>query len=540
MEAKETDSAERMVKIEREVEFNVPEDSGKALGNFSMSEMEVKWETVEDFENLNAAENSSVALKENGERKTHEEILKTNGTEKLNDCKWEVERELNKDLEYANTSKGLMLEYVDQEEDEVLEGTDDTGNLRVKVQWESIEDFESANTSGYSVPCEKEVKQEEYECDEYTVDRENLFEEEVKQEEVQAIEEADGTKEATVMYEEDAEESSRNRELEEKKIRKKKLREKRREKEKRLRMLKEKRREKKRKRELQRQAAISNKNLQLYCCFVCNKMFIDEETMRQHVLKKHIGYEKEYIFKCSKCYRRFKYQQHLRRHDRTHSDAEFTCFLCKREFREETSLRIHLSKVHNRSLDGSKLSKSIKCKCGQKFGLNEELSRHRYYCNNRENIAEQRRKAREEKLEATTSSSVSSTRSVSSCFDTASTPSVADTSVRPIKDKSCPFCFHVFASMQSRRRHIEQIHPERLHEIEVDQHLYIKINSPALPYVCELCAKAFSTHASLSVHKRRIHEDLNNHACTVCDKRYPLPSELKKHMKRVHSLEMET
>ncbi|KAJ1352527.1 hypothetical protein KIN20_008896 [Parelaphostrongylus tenuis] len=60
--------------------------------------------------------------------------------------------------------------------------------------------------------------------------------------------------------------------------------------------------------------------------------------------------------------------------------------------------------------------------------------------------------------------------------------------------------------MELRKRHIRHIHPERLHDVEVDQHLYIKVTLPSLPCVYELCAKTFASHPSLSTHKRRKHE----------------------------------
>ncbi|ETN77672.1 zinc finger, C2H2 type [Necator americanus] len=105
---------------------------------------------------------------------------------------------------------------------------------------------------------------------------------------------------------------------------------------------------------------------------------------------------------------------------------------------------------------------------------------------------------------------------------------------RPVKDKSCPICFLVFASMQSRRRHIERKHPTKLGSDEVERLSYIKAQSPALPYACELCSKALASNSSLSLHRRRMHENKKDYGCLTCGKRYPLASELRKHIKRVH------
>ncbi|KJH52917.1 zinc finger, C2H2 type [Dictyocaulus viviparus] len=306
------------------------------------------------------------------------------------------------------------------------------------------------------------------------------IEEELRLEEAEEIKSAAAIEMLMKEIENGAENSDEVRHLEEEK----KIRDK---------MVKEKRREKEHLRELRRQIAMENNSLQVFCCFVCSKVFTEEEVMRQHVSEKHLAFKKEYSHKCSKCYRRFHTW-------------------------EEISLKIHMSKVHQLSIDGKRISKNYRCECGKTFGLQEELKRHRYYCGAKDKIAEKRRKARQE-LDAM--STISGAPSVSSNSDAGSTPSLLSTSGRPVKDKSCPFCFLVCASMQSRRRHIERKHPEALAEV-------------SLPYVCEMCYKTFATHASLSTHKKRVHENKNIYECSACSRRYPLASELRKHIRRVH------
>ncbi|KAK6045442.1 zinc finger, C2H2 type [Cooperia oncophora] len=93
--------------------------------------------------------------------------------------------------------------------------------------------------------------------------------------------------------------------------------------------------------------------------------------------------------------------------------------------------------------------------------------------------------------------------------------------------------------MQSRRRHIERKHPEKLNDLEVDTHGYVKVVTPALPYACDICSKTFASHASMITHKKRIHENKNNHECTTCGRSYPLASELRKHIKRVHEKDLD-
>ncbi|KAK5977455.1 hypothetical protein GCK32_006112 [Trichostrongylus colubriformis] len=217
--------------------------------------------------------------------------------------------------------------------------------------------------------------------------------------------------------------------------------------------------EKQRIMELKREMAIANKKTELFCCFVCCKVFLDEEMMRQHVSEKHLASKK----------------------------------------------------------------------------------RHKYYCGARQQIAERRRKAREELDAMSSITSVSSPPGsvISTSSGAASTISIGSASGRPVKDKSCPFCFLVCASMQSRRRHIERKHPEKINDPKVDEIGYVKVVSPALPYACNICSKTFASHASMSTHKKRIHENMNMHECSTCGRSYPLASELRKHIKRVHEKDLE-
>ncbi|CAJ0594411.1 unnamed protein product [Cylicocyclus nassatus] len=286
---------------------------------------------------------------------------------------------------------------------------------------------------------------------------------------------------------------------------------------------------------IRRELAIANREREFFCCFVCSRVFTDEEAMRQHVSEKHLAAKKNFNLKCPHCYLRFTEKRLLTKHMKFHKDASFTCEVCKFQFKEHLSLKVHMSRAHGLSLDGTEIVKKHECKCGQKFGLMEELKRHRYYCDNRESITEKRRIARQE-LDAMSVISSPAPSTISSCSESTSGISIGSTSGRPVKDKSCPFCFLVCASMQSRRRHIERKHPEKLGEEEVEIHSYIKVHSPALPFACPLCAKTFSNHASLSRHKKRIHENIKDFVCSTCGKSYPIPSELRKHMKRVHNI----
>ncbi|VDO42574.1 unnamed protein product [Haemonchus placei] len=310
-----------------------------------------------------------------------------------------------------------------------------------------------ADHSYRNVDCGSRVEDEDQDIQKFYYMTEDSFEdviakleEEIRKEEEEAKEKVAATDEIIKEMEKDAKNFIHVRELMKKRDKHNKV-------------AAEVKEEKNRIIEMKRQLAIANRNTAMFCCFVCSKVFLDEEQMRQHVSEQHLASKK----------------------------------------------------------------------------------RHKYYCGAKEQIAERRRRAREEldAMSSVTSMSSPPRSVISSSSGAASTLSIGSASGRPVKDKSCPFCFLVCASMQSRRRHIERKHPEKLSDPKVDEYDYVKVLSPALPYACNICSKTFASHASLNTHKKRIHENVNVHECAVCGKSYPLPSELRKHMRRVHEKNFE-
>ncbi|CAG9530701.1 unnamed protein product [Cercopithifilaria johnstoni] len=250
---------------------------------------------------------------------------------------------------------------------------------------------------------------------------------------------------------------------------------------------------------------------QMFVCFACGRVFDDEIAMRNHVNEIHLS-NRNYIFKCRYCYRRFKLKHHLQRHERIHDlSLVHICNRCSSSFRKFESLVAHRSRAHGIDENGEKIiNLKYNCnKCKQKFGTFIELNRHKYFCLN-----ESRSKQQKKTSCASPSSSTSSIFSLSS---------------RPKVDKTCRICNKKFASRQSLIRHIGRIHPEeRIDKIKQ----YEVVQSPDLPFACNICSKRFTTRTLMLVHRKR-HEG-RHFACELCGKTYPLASELRKHIKRVH------
>ncbi|VDO56225.1 unnamed protein product [Onchocerca flexuosa] len=114
----------------------------------------------------------------------------------------------------------------------------------------------------------------------------------------------------------------------------------------------------------------------MFVCFACGRVFDDEITMRNHVNEIHLS-NKDYIFKCRYCYRRFKLKHHLQRHEHTHDlSLVHVCNRCSSSFRNFESLVAHKSRAHGIDENGEKiLNLKYNCnKCKQKFGTFIEIN----------------------------------------------------------------------------------------------------------------------------------------------------------------------
>ncbi|MCP9261192.1 hypothetical protein DINM_004448 [Dirofilaria immitis] len=237
--------------------------------------------------------------------------------------------------------------------------------------------------------------------------------------------------------------------------------------------------------------AKNTQDYQMFICFACGRVFDDEITMRNHINEIHLS-NKDYIFKCHYCYRRFKLKHHLQRHQRTHDlSLVHVCNRCSSSFRNFESLVAHKSRAHGIDENDEKiLNLKYNCnKCKQKFGTFIELSRHKYFCLNESRIKQQKK--------------------VHGGSPSSSTSSIFSLSSRP----------------KSLIRHMGRIHPEE----KTDE---IKQYEPDLPFACNICSKRFMTRTLMLVHRKR-HEG-RHFICELCEKTYPLASELRKHIKRVH------
>ncbi|GMT13084.1 hypothetical protein PFISCL1PPCAC_4381, partial [Pristionchus fissidentatus] len=183
-------------------------------------------------------------------------------------------------------------------------------------------------------------------------------------------------------------------------------------------------------------------------------------------------------FSCRSCRRSFTNRSKMKKHERKHHKSDFACDKCPASYKTRDSLERHYSGKHSCRLDGSLIEKrELSCDgCEKKFGVRKELQAHAYYCSNKKSISKRRAEQKEkEKLRIPVN--------VLPCGPKA----------KIVKDKSCPICGLVCASMQSRHRHIGRIHREKYEKVmeEEDKYAPSRGQMYARPYTCGLCYKAF-------------------------------------------------
>jgi len=238
--------------------------------------------------------------------------------------------------------------------------------------------------------------------------------------------------------------------------------------------------------------------------------------MRKHINEDHLS-SKDYPFKCPQCYKKFNLKHHLDRHLKTHN-KEHVCTLCNIAFSSFENFIIHKSRVHNLNVSDKPITRQIKCeKCGIQKSSEAELNRHKYWCFNSAKIKKNRQENKiRMSISAPSSTNISPTGGA----------------IRPKLDKRCEYCNQEFASMQSKIRHFQRKHPDKVDE--ANKRIYAPMVSPNLQFMCMECHRSFASHFALKTHQKRHQADSKQFSCDICSRSYILPSELRKHIKRVH------
>lgn len=140
----------------------------------------------------------------------------------------------------------------------------------------------------------------------------------------------------------------------------------------------------------------SEKKRQLYCCQVCEKVFNNSISLKQHM----IVHSNKKPFQCKACGKSFKRSSTLSTHMLIHSDTRpFECQFCGKRFHQKSDMKKHTyihtgEKPHQCSFCGKSFSQSsnlithcrkhkgfqpFSCdECGVSFMRKVDLRRHMY------------------------------------------------------------------------------------------------------------------------------------------------------------------
>ena len=87
------------------------------------------------------------------------------------------------------------------------------------------------------------------------------------------------------------------------------------------------------------------------------------------------------------------------------------------------------------------------------------------------------------------------------------------------EEMSCPICYKVFSSVQSKENHVRIVH-----ENQRDDNIS-----------CENCEETFSSKAALRYHVEKNHEPRKDLKCRYCDKTFTMKHGLDTHIRSVHN-----
>ncbi|KAK3926532.1 Zinc finger protein 710 [Frankliniella fusca] len=82
-------------------------------------------------------------------------------------------------------------------------------------------------------------------------------------------------------------------------------------------------------------------------CQTCLKQFSDEESYKSHNFTACAAERATYTFSCSVCKARFKYKNHMRRHEDSHNNVRrYNCDVCTTAFLRPDHLKRHMMRMH--------------------------------------------------------------------------------------------------------------------------------------------------------------------------------------------------
>lgn len=319
-----------------------------------------------------------------------------------------------------------------------------------------------------------------------------------------------------------------------------------------------------------------------YRCPECNREFVSEWEMKNHMRGKHkmlgvfdcdtctrkfntaIQYKnhkkecteenpmskesedtEEKPFTCNYCLFKFKSEDQLITHKELHNIMEFKCDECGKVFPEGYRLRNHKRDAHDKS-------KHFSCDiCGKLFTSTRYLHRHRV-CVHKQTESVCRVCAKlfptKEELRLHIKTVHEETDSLTCGVCRKKFPSLRDLDAhRPEHyGYQCDTCGKKFQKLIKLREHVHShtgnypyycdiCRKGFLHMHALEMHLPSHETNRPL-YICDICGQQFKTKTILLKHAN-VHKETVDYPCKFCDTAYRTPDGLKIHMIEVHMTE---
>ena len=263
----------------------------------------------------------------------------------------------------------------------------------------------------------------------------------------------------------------------------------------------------------------ANKEKKSYTCDVCHKPFVRREDMERHYLTHtgekpyrcdfcHKSYVRVTILKhhilshigepsnsCKRCGREFMLASHLQRHMVFHTDPKpHKCPSCGKGFQTPAGVSKHMS-VHT----GAKTF--VKCDiCDKKFSCKANIFRHKIAVHLKKEIKKEEIGADNEQ---------------SSVFiDSEKGNSVDNKDNISNKLPTLPFVCQICGKAYTIRAYLKR---------------HMIIHSVDNPLTCKLCQKQFIYQSNLTEHML-LHSSETRHTCKVCNKQFKAACALRNHM----------
>lgn len=254
-------------------------------------------------------------------------------------------------------------------------------------------------------------------------------------------------------------------------------------------------------------------NIKNLLCDFCPNTYRLKETLRRHLIDRHMKYSPEY--KCDKCSFTTKAKKYFRKHQK-HHNKEFKCPKCSKRFADMFNLKKHLV-TH----DDNRVK--FICHCKESFKTKRGLEQH-------------------QELRHQDGSS----------FPCNECSYIGKTKVylkdhQKIHDKKfkCRVCEKMFAKLQVLKNHLKYVHEKSSNEEEttcfcgkkydsvmaMQRH---KSRSHDKKFNCPKCSHVTNTNQNLKIHMLKHNKSI---PCTKCEKEFATEDRLISHMKQHVALE---